>query len=306
MSNLTESNSFDANVYEIATTDSVIGGPGGISNLQAQSLANRTNWLKLRYERGLKFASMVKSVINTPTATTLSDTDIGKSYSHTLLDDITYTLPDLATANINAGEMFKFEAQISPGSGKITVNPAAGNFFYGSVSTYVLQPGDILLIAKLDAGYWSVVSLYRHDKLAVTGEVKYVAFNSTPTGYLACDGAAVSRTTYSGLFAAISTTFGVGDGSTTFNVPDLRGEFIRGIDNGRGVDSGRVFGSAQADLFKAHVHDSGNSGSISGGTSHATYQVTGGSNVTAADATGSTGGTETRPRNIALLPIIKY
>lgn len=305
MGNLTESNSFDTNVYEIATTDSVIGGPGGISNLQAQALANRTNWLKLRYERGLKFSAMSSSTISAPTSVALADTDIGKSFSHALLDDITYTLPDLTT-NINAGEMFKFEAQISPGTGKMVINPFVGQAFFGSISSYTLKPGDILIVAKLSSGYWSVVSFYRHNKLAVTGEVKYVAFNSVPTGYLSADGSAVSRTTYSELFTAIGTTFGVGDGSTTFNVPDLRGEFIRGIDNGRGVDSGRVFGSAQADLFKTHVHDSGNSGSISGGTSHTTYQVTGGSNVTATDATGSTGGTETRPRNIALLPIIKY
>jgi phage-related tail fiber protein len=64
----------------------------------------------------------------------------------------------------------------------------------------------------------------------------------------------ISRTTYADLFAAIGTTFGVGDGSTTFGIPDLRGEFARGWDDARGVDTGRTFGSAQAEDFKAHTH----------------------------------------------------
>lgn len=306
MPNLTEANSFDANVYEIATTDAVVGGPGGISNLQAQALANRTNWLKLRYERGLKFSSTVISNIASPTVTNLADTDIGKSFYHALLDTLTYNLPDLSTANINNGEMFLFASQPAASTYKMTISATGGNVFYGGASSYILERGDVLVICKVNANTWGVVSLYRHLKQAVSGEVKYVAFNSVPTGYLAADGSAVSRTTYNDLFTAIGTTFGVGDGSTTFNVPDLRGEFIRGIDNGRGVDSGRVFGSAQADLFKAHIHDVGASGSLGGGTSHTVYNVIGGSNITSTDATASTGGTETRPRNIALLAVIKY
>lgn len=59
--------------------------------------------------------------------------------------------------------------------------------------------------------------------LWIAGEVRFVAFSSVPSGWLECDGSAVSRTTYAALFAAISTTFGAGDGSTTFNLPDLRG-----------------------------------------------------------------------------------
>jgi len=68
---------------------------------------------------------------------------------------------------------------------------------------------------------------------------------SNPSGWLVCNGAAVSRSTYSDLFSAIGTTYGAGDGSSTFNVPELRGEFIRGLDNSRGIDSGRSNGSFQ-------------------------------------------------------------
>ena len=79
---------------------------------------------------------------------------------------------------------------------------------------------------------------------------------TAPTGWLECDGSAVSRTTYSSLFAIVGTTFGVGDGSTTFNLPDLRGEFIRGWDHGRGVDTGRELGTGQVDEIKSHDHAS--------------------------------------------------
>lgn len=63
---------------------------------------------------------------------------------------------------------------------------------------------------------------------ADVGFIKPFAGNTVPDGYLYCDGSAVSRTTYSELFAAIGTIYGAGDGSTTFNVPDLRGYFLRG------------------------------------------------------------------------------
>lgn len=81
--------------------------------------------------------------------------------------------------------------------------------------------------------------------LTPVGVVECFARAAAPGGWLACDGAAVSRTTYADLFAAIGTAFGAGDGSTTFTLPDLRGEFVRGLDSGRGVDAARVLGTAQ-------------------------------------------------------------
>ena len=132
------------------------------------------------------------------------------------------------------------------------------------------------------------------------GAVSAFAMNTAPTGWLECNGAAVSRTTYADLFAVIGTTWGVGDGSTTFNLPELRGEFVRGWDNSRGIDSGRAFASAQADELKAHTHtetrlnNTTNSGRPGGSDG----------NIETVN-TGSTGGAETRPRNIALLYAIK-
>ena len=72
--------------------------------------------------------------------------------------------------------------------------------------------------------------------------------------YLVCDGRAVSRSEYADLFAVIGTTYGIGNGATTFNLPDMRGLVPRGWDSGRGLDAGRTFGSTQQDEIKSHTH----------------------------------------------------
>jgi len=132
--------------------------------------------------------------------------------------------------------------------------------------------------------------------------VIYVAQNTAPTGYVKANGAALSRTTYADLFAAIGTTFGSGDGSTTFNVPDLRGEFIRAWDDARGVDSGRSFGSAQADELRSHRHSIPTLMNNFNGPNTLRGSYSAGPDT----YTNYTGGSETRPRNIALLACIKY
>lgn len=92
------------------------------------------------------------------------------------------------------------------------------------------------------------------DEKAPAGMVAHFARNTAPTGWLKANGAAVSRSTYATLFSAIGTTFGNGNGSTTFNLPDLRGEFLRGWDDGRAIDQGRTFGSVQSSAIEAHGH----------------------------------------------------
>ncbi|MDB5802255.1 MAG: Phage tail fiber protein [Rhodocyclales bacterium] len=136
------------------------------------------------------------------------------------------------------------------------------------------------------------------------GSIIYRSVVDIPTGYIKANGAAVSRTTYAALFALLSTGYGVGDGSTTFNVPDLRGLFIRSYHDGSGTyetDTGRTNGSVQADAFASHTHtlnaDSAGSGGSGGDT---------GNTVTRTRTTNSTGGSETRPKNIALMALIKY
>lgn len=136
-----------------------------------------------------------------------------------------------------------------------------------------------------------------------TGAVMAFVMFDAPTGWLVCGGQAVSRTTYAGLFAKIGTLFGAGDGATTFVLPDLRGEFIRGLDSGRGVDPGRVLGTGQADELKSHTH-AGRipNAPINISADNLTRWVNDGNTAV---ATSATGGAETRPRNIALLYCIK-
>lgn len=140
----------------------------------------------------------------------------------------------------------------------------------------------------------------------MTGAVQWFACNTPPTNWLECNGAAVSRTTYAALFGRIGTVFGVGDGSTTFNVPELRGEFVRGWDNGRGIDPARVFGSAQTDEFESHTHTVNGANSYLSTAGGGAVANTPGADFSAGASVvlDPTGGSETRPRNIALLPCI--
>jgi microcystin-dependent protein len=139
------------------------------------------------------------------------------------------------------------------------------------------------------------------------GLVMAFASSTAPNGYLECNGSAISRATYSVLFSIIGTTYGAGDGSTTFNIPDLRAEFIRGWDNSRGIDTGRVFGSAQSDELKSHSHAFRITEMGGDSTLGSRVDQSGGGAVTSIDfATDSTGDSETRPRNIAMLYCIKY
>lgn len=138
------------------------------------------------------------------------------------------------------------------------------------------------------------------------GAVQWFAAETPPTGWLECNGATVSRSTYPDLFNAIGTTYGAGNGSTTFKLPDLRGEFIRGWDNGRSVDPGRTFGSGQAST-RIRARDDGGQG-----ISHAESGTEEGTNVGSSWLKYHAGSRDLntkeysiRPRNIALLPIIK-
>jgi len=158
------------------------------------------------------------------------------------------------------------------------------------------------------------------------GIVEYFAGSSAPAGSIIADGTALSRSTYAELFSAIGVTYGTGDGSTTFNLPDLRGEFIRGLDNGRGLDVGRALGTEQSHSLQRHNHylptETSTTGTAWGirdagwiqcsvnpepisGYDATTYPD---SRYERATDTGTQGvfSGETRPRNVALLACITY
>ena len=217
--------------------------------------------------------------------------------------------PNPAITTYVAGQRFrvKFHA-VGNGADTINVSGLGANSLkqYDSTGAKVAA---VIAVNQLADVEYDGVDMVMLDALPVAslpaGSIIYIAKNAAPTGYLKANGAAVSRTIYSALFAAIGTTFGVGDGATTFNLPELRGEFIRGWDDGRSVESGRVFGSAQADETKAHVHTMNMfqaSQSFTAGSSSGVLYSTGGM----AAGTSSVGGAETRPRNVALLACIKY
>ncbi len=209
--------------------------------------------------------------------------------------------------------------------------------------------------------YNAGVSKWQHaagGSAVPAGAIMSFMMNLPPDGWLECNGEAVSRTQYADLFAILGTDHGNGDGSTTFNLPDLRGEFLRGWDNGRGIDTARDLGSTQVDLTASHTHDGGSLSAASGGGhghsassnstgshghginarqweqtgasgtarrvggswasnelsansngnhSHTISIGTGGAHTHSVSGTsGSSGGAETRPRNIAVMYCIKY
>jgi microcystin-dependent protein len=124
----------------------------------------------------------------------------------------------------------------------------AMDFPSGSVAGLRLTPDDIANAIQGGAAAAAVVSQVATISAALDadiGMVSYFARSTPPATHLVANGAVVSRATYAKLFAVIGTTYGAGNGSTTFKLPDLRGEFIRGWDGGRGIDTGRVFGALQ-------------------------------------------------------------
>jgi hypothetical protein len=153
------------------------------------------------------------------------------------------------------------------------------------------------------------------------GAVQFFVMPFAPTGWLKANGAAVSRHAYANLFNAIGTQFGAGDGVNTFNLPDLRGEFLRAWDDARGVDALRGLGSFQGDTIRnvwgelgwqkgtetnfasgafqffseGNSSFAGHSNAISSPTTHFTFDI----------ARAVPTSNEVRPRNISLLACIK-
>ncbi len=154
-------------------------------------------------------------------------------------------------SNINAGTLAKERLPTSIDA-SITGNAATASKLLSAITLSLSggASGSVLIDGSTNVTLNVTIS----SDSAEVGKVAAFSRTSAPNGYLKCNGAAISRTTYAALFSVIGTTYGAGDGSTTFNVPDLRGEFIRGWDDARGVDSGRVLGSWQDGQNSWHGH----------------------------------------------------
>jgi microcystin-dependent protein len=191
----------------------------------------------------------------------------------------------------------------------------------GDLRIQTLTPGagaDVALVADANGVVKQVAP-------QPVGEIIIYPMNTPPVGYLICDGSAISRTTYADLFAVLGTNYGAGDGSTTFNLPDLRGEFVRGSDAGRGVDIGRVNGSnqnaSQVSFISNTSSDCPGCGTLGAAWSDAVWGSTGSTweNVTSTELGGPQGrlaagvahqvtkvSGSTRPRNVAMNYCIRF
>ncbi|MEN0045503.1 MAG: phage tail protein [Bacteroidota bacterium] len=160
------------------------------------------------------------------------------------------------------------------------------------------------------------------------GSVMPFAGSSVPKGWLLCDGRTIRRDLYADLFAVIGINWGRGDGSTTFHLPDLRGEFLRGVDGSANEDpdkssrtakyaggsTGNSVGSYQEDEFKSHSHgvENTNLNVLGEGLDFKAFVADENNNVSVSNSfngnnpISESGGSETRPKNAYVNYIIKY
>jgi microcystin-dependent protein len=192
--------------------------------------------------------------------------------------------------------------------GQVTVQKLAATLDLSTKT--VTLPDTSVTLAKLVTAV--------QESLLPAGAVQAFAMNSAPAGWLAADGSNVNRTTYAALFSALGTTYGAGDGSTTFALPDLRGIFVRGSGSQTisGITYNKTFAAKEGDAFQSHRHGLSNANThwrnlggifglnTSGFSSTFNLAVTDPTN----DGTNGTPRTaaETRPANIAMLYCIKF
>lgn len=202
--------------------------------------------------------------------------------------------------SISKPKAYSFTAQLQ------TVLPAEG-FYLEFLATNTPNWKDIIQDSKHRMVTDTQITSWTNNIAVVPGMIMIWPASVVPAGWLECDGSPISRATYADLFTAIGTNYGAGDGSTTFDLPDLRGEFVRGFDNGRGVDGGRPLGSDQTDAIKETTINlkmrTSNNNYAAGAANTLIYDPSGGdANVKAIIGSGNT---ETRPRNVAMKYIIK-
>ena len=132
--------------------------------------------------------------------------------------DITSTEKGLLIPRMSAIERLSITTPIADGLMVYQTDDVKGFYYYDSATSS-----------------WDRVLKQTKDAIP-TGAIFTFPVATPPSGYLICNGSAISRTTYAELFAVLGTTYGNGDGSTTFNLPDYRGQFLRGHDDGAGND----------------------------------------------------------------------
>lgn len=236
------------------------------------------------------------------------------------IQELTGFFPVATTVTLQPGEICLFAQNTAP-SGFLKANGAAvSRTTYADLFAALVKSAT----ATMTIASPSVITWANHGRSA-NDVVRFTTTGALPTGFVANTdyyvvGTSITTNTFqlsatpggsfistsgtqSGIHTGINAPFGVGDGSTTFNVPDLRGEFLRGWDDSRGINPNRPFGLLELDLFKSHTHTAA--------VMYSGYALLGGSpplgvvdyNTT---SSGSTGGSETRPRNVAILACIRF
>ena len=317
MANLKETAFWEEGIYQFETTDPVLGGENGIDNKPTRQLANRTVYLKQELEAAQQ--SLRNRIISAGAGLTGG----GNLSADRSIALATPSMLSGSTANWAGngavGHTHELAAATATLAGVVklinTLNSTATDAALSAAQGKALNDA----IAQLN----TLLTGYTANSFCPSGMIMTFAADYAPTGWLKANGAAVSRTVYAKLFAAVGTRFGAGDGYSTFNLPDLRGEFARFWDDGRGVDAGRGLGTWQNDAVqnweavftyqRAQVHgvekregafmleSEHDRGTALEGSSWATSHAHIGPSVNNAARTAP----ETRPRNIALLACIK-
>ena len=167
--------------------------------------------------------------------------DVGSAATVTVPTDgnffhITGTTEIQGFSAVNAGYEIKVVFD-----GILNLTHGAGTLILPGGTSILTAAGDSATFINESAAIWRCVNYTSAAPAGVpAGLIGPYAGASAPSGWLLCFGQAVSRVTYAGLFSAISTVYGAGDGSTTFNLPDLRGRAIAGKDDMGGVSANRL------------------------------------------------------------------
>ncbi|MEA3899230.1 phage tail protein [Enterobacter hormaechei] len=267
MANLPETPQWEEGIYQIEVSDPVLGGPDGISNRQGKQLASRTLYLKQQVEKGgtdlakhiaaadphTQYAPKASPTFTgTPTAPTPANSDNSKKLATT-----EFVAKALAALAGSAPEMLDTLKELAdalgndPNFATTVLNKLAEKLAKDQNGADIPDPA--LFVKNLGLGEGSA--------LPVGVPIPWPSA-TPPTGWLKCNGAAFTASQYPKLALAYPA----------LRLPDLRGEFIRGWDDGRGVDSGRTLVSAQGDAIRNI------SGQIFAGTSGNSQYVFSGAN----------------------------
>jgi len=171
--------------------------------------------------------------------------------AHVIKNSSAIALPGAADITTAAGDYWLVESKgsgnwVVPFFGRASGAPMGP---YSDTSTVISKSGSAAANIRFSASLVTAARVVTPPDYDIrlsnmpAGIIAPYAGSTVPTGWLPCDGTAVSRTTYAGLFAAISTTWGSGDGSTTFNVPDFRGRTLIGDGTGSGLTARTLAGS---------------------------------------------------------------